>query len=82
MIFRYCNNCYQNPSNCLSHEKKSHPDLYTKLTKVASKYKKNQTFTPVLQSLCGVRVKDRDQGLVQVTEEQLGWRRLYPDSRM
>jgi len=52
---RYCDNCYQNPSNCLSHEKKSHPELYTKLTK----------------SLSGVKVKDRDQGLVQVTEDQL-----------
>jgi len=53
---RYCNNFYQNPSNCMSHEKKGHPDLYKKLTK----------------SLGGVRVKDRDMGKVHVTEEQLG----------
>ena len=66
--FRYCNNCYQNPSNCLSHEKKSHPDQYTKLTKVNCQM---SMLTPVLQSLSGVKVKDRDLGLVQVTEEQL-----------
>jgi len=57
---RYCNNCYQNPSNCMSHEKKSHPDLYKKLTK----------------GLGGVRVKDRDQGIVRLTEEQLGISRM------
>ena len=29
-IFRYCSNCYQNMSNCRNHERKSHPDVYTK----------------------------------------------------
>lgn len=28
---RYCLKAYQNPSNRMAHEKKSHPDLYTKI---------------------------------------------------
>jgi uncharacterized Zn-finger protein len=28
---RYCSRTYQNPSNRMAHEKKSHPDLYTKV---------------------------------------------------
>ena len=31
---RYCSNCYQNRSNCYAHEKKSHPDLFTRNTQV------------------------------------------------
>merc|ERR1712129_138358 len=30
---RYCQNCYQNLSNALCHEKKSHPELYQRMTK-------------------------------------------------
>jgi hypothetical protein len=28
---RYCAKAYQNPSNRTAHEKRSHPDLYTKV---------------------------------------------------
>lgn len=52
---RYCSVGFTNRSNCMAHEKKLHPDLFTKLTK----------------GTVGKRVKDRDSGLVNVTEEDL-----------
>jgi len=36
---RYCNNCYQNHSNCYAHERKSHPDLFVRNTKVQKRLK-------------------------------------------
>ena len=45
---KYCPNVYQNASNCMSHEKKSHRDQYTRSV------------------LSGVRVKDRDLGLIDI----------------
>jgi hypothetical protein len=31
---RYCAKAYQNPSNRTAHEKRSHPDLYTKVKEI------------------------------------------------
>ena len=53
----------------MAHEKKLHPGLFTKLTKVA--IKGNEKATSILQGTVGKRVKDRDSGLVNVTEEDL-----------
>ena len=53
----------------MAHEKKLHPGLFTKLTKVA--IKGNEKATSIFQGTVGKRVKDRDSGLVNVTEEDL-----------
>ena len=47
---KHCPNVYQNSGNCMSHERKSHRDQYTGSKK----------------GLIGVRVKDRDLGLIDI----------------